>query len=97
MADDKPKVRFTEFEARCKRCRFMAEHTDKTLAAPMGFCAIGHKGLKGEEILGGRGTKVHTLYEIWTHYGRDWCPHYDEVPPPPPGLLRRIAKGLGLI
>ncbi len=81
-----PKVRFTEFEARCKRCRFFVREASHHTGVPMYDCAI---------ALTERSVRP-TLWDVWQHYKRDWCPKFDEVPPESPTLLRRLGKGLGL-
>ena len=94
MADDKPKVRFTEFEARCKRCRFCLPVDNKHAGGVRG-CAVAHRNLKQPIYMSKE--ECANQYLVWTHYDCDWCPKFDEVQQPKPGLLRRLAKGLGLI
>lgn len=77
--------KFTEFEARCKRCRFYSKHCNYPAGVAIHRCVLNH-GLQGET----------DVFDAWVKYKRDWCPEFDEPPPSPPGLLRRIGKAWGL-
>lgn len=81
------KVRFTEFEARCKRCRFFRHEPTHIGGVPMYECIV---------ALPGKPTVRPLLYDAWEYRKYDWCPDFDEPPPKPPGLFRRFLKGLGL-